>query len=70
MRFSSGELDEAEPLGRQAQHDAGNAAIAHQNVGADADHRQRHLFRQYLQEGDEIVDVMRLEHQLSQAHEA
>jgi hypothetical protein len=39
----TGELDPAESLGRKAQNDAGNAAVADQDVRADADDGQRHV---------------------------
>ncbi len=46
---------------RQPHDKARNAAFAHQKVGADADDRQRDVFRHRLQEGREIILVGGLE---------
>jgi hypothetical protein len=53
----------AEALRRQPDDDARNAAIAHQQIGADADHGHRHILRQRLQKSGEIVLVGGLEQQ-------
>ena len=42
------QLGLAEPLGRKPDDEARNAAFAHQKVRADADDRQRHVFRHRL----------------------
>jgi len=62
----AGKLHLAEAFGGEPHHDARYAAVAHEQVGADADHGERHLFRQQLQEGDEIVEVVRMEHEFGE----
>ncbi|MNT05690.1 hypothetical protein D3C72_1403190 [compost metagenome] len=62
----AGKLHLAETFGRQTDDNARDAAIAHQKVGADADHRQRHVFRQNFQEGNQIIGIVRLEHDFRQ----
>ena len=57
----------AEALGRQAHDEARDAAVADQEVRADADDGQRHVFGHGLQERREILLVGRLEQQLGQA---
>jgi hypothetical protein len=60
-------VDLPEPLCRQAQDHARDTPVANKQVGADANDRQRHFSREYLQEGDEVIHVMRLEHQFCQS---
>ncbi len=62
-----GLLDLAEALGRQADHEAADAAFADQQVGADADHGERHVDRHGAQEGGEVLLVGRLEQRLGGA---
>src|SRR3546814_6337825 len=46
-------------------HDyTGNAAVAHQRVGADTEHGDRNIGRTVLQEGNQVVAVGRAEHHL------
>ncbi len=54
----------------QADDDAGHAAVAHQQVGADADHGDGHVRRLGGEEGDEVVAVGRAEHHLRRAADA
>jgi hypothetical protein len=60
--------------GREAaaepDHDAPDAAVAHQEVGADADHRDDDVARQRLEEIGEIGLVERPEHHLGGATDA
>jgi hypothetical protein len=55
------DLSLAEALGREADDEAGNPAVADEEIGADADDRQRHVGRHGLQERSQIVLVRRLE---------
>ena len=56
-------LGPAEPLGRQPDHHAGNAAVTHQQVGTDTDRQHGDFFRQRGQKRRQVVLVDRLEHQ-------
>jgi hypothetical protein len=47
----------AEPTRRQSDHDAGHAAIAHDQIGADADYSDRQLMRQSFQKISQIVFI-------------
>jgi len=67
MRFSPASSTWPKPLAERRTTTPRNAAVPHQKVGADADHGQRHVFRQELEESDEIVRIMWLEHQLGEA---
>jgi hypothetical protein len=60
----------AEPLGRQPDHHAGDAAVAHQQVRPDADRQHRDLFGQHRKERREVVFVHRLEQELRRATRA
>ncbi len=52
------------PLAESRMTKPGNAAVAHQQVRADADDRQRDIFGHRPQEGGEILLVGRLEQRL------
>ena len=62
--------DVAERARRQPDHDAGNAAIAHDQIGADADDIDRQFLRQVFQEVSQIVFVRRREQHLRRTADA
>ena len=60
----------AEGARRQPDHDAWHAAVAHDQIGADADDVDRQLLRQMLQEVSEIVLIRRREQHLRRTADA
>ncbi len=61
------DLDEASA---QAHHDARDAAVAHQQVGGDADHGDRNIGWLAAEKFREIIDVGGAEHDLGRAADA
>ena len=60
-------------LGKAAaepDHDAGDAAVAHQQVRADADHRDRHIGRQRGEKLGQVLGVGRAKQHLGRAADA
>ena len=62
--------DVAEGARRQPDHDARQAAIAHDQIGADADDVDRQLLRQALQKVSEIVFIRRRKQHLRRTADA
>ncbi len=63
-------LDRAERLAAQADHHAANAAVADDEIGAEADDRDGNLARQVRQEIGEVVLVGRREQNLGRPADA